>query len=59
MMSRGKRYIALPMIFGYAVWMILFSIFCIISIFVSIPFLWINKYSHKYGALITNLSHMF
>lgn len=39
MMSRGKRYIVLPMIFGYAVWMIFFSIFCIISIFVSIPFL--------------------
>jgi len=56
MYSRKKRYIAVPMVLVYSLELALFCLFCFISIILSLPFLWNEKYSQKYGEILTSFS---
>lgn len=56
MYSRKKRYIAVPMVLVYSLALALFCLFCFISCILSIPFLWSEKYSQKYGEILVYFS---
>lgn len=56
MYSRRKRYLAVPMVLVYSLALALFGLFCFVSIFLSIPFLWSEKYCQKYGEILTFFS---